>query len=76
MGYWNYRLVKYADGSGFGLHEVYYDDDGNPDAMTQDPIGFQCDLEEGAETISEMLAQALEDAVRKPVFDEPEHWGK
>lgn len=21
---WNYRIVEYADGSGFGLHEVYY----------------------------------------------------
>ena len=25
---WNYRVVKYSDGSGYGLHEIYYDDDG------------------------------------------------
>ncbi len=31
---WNYRIVKYADGSGFGLHEVGYNLMGEPVSMT------------------------------------------
>ena len=44
---WNYRIVKYLDDKGFGLHEVYYDKDGEPWGMTKWPVTFACDLEEG-----------------------------
>ena len=37
---WNYRIVKYANGDGYGLHEVFYDAAGNPKSMTAEPAGF------------------------------------
>lgn len=39
MRKWNYRLMKYEDGS-FGLHEVYYNADGSIDGYTKDPVGI------------------------------------
>lgn len=34
---WNYRvLVKEGQ---YNIHEVYYDDDGNPEAFTEDSVG-------------------------------------
>ena len=37
MSYWNYRVLEYSDGS-LGIHEVYYDDDGNVDNCTELPF--------------------------------------
>ena len=71
---WNYRIVRYRDGSGFGLHEVFYDDDGEPWGMTEKPIDFACRPEEGAEGIREQVALASLDAQRRPVLEEPEVW--
>ncbi len=71
MSHWNYRLVRYVDGSGFGLHEVYYGDDKLPRAMTEDPISFACDLEEGPNGVRKSITQAHKDAIGRPIFDEP-----
>lgn len=74
MSSWSYRIVKYHDGSGYGLHEVYYDDAGKPQAMTKDPIDFDIGPDSddgGADTIRKMLATAAKDAKDKPVLDEP-----
>lgn len=35
---WNYRIVRYKERSGFGLHEIYYDDDGKECGMTAQAI--------------------------------------
>jgi hypothetical protein len=71
---WNYRIVKYKDGSGYGLHEVLYDDEGQPWAMTNDPIGFSCRSDEGPQGIRTSLLMARVDAIKRPVFDEPKKW--
>jgi hypothetical protein len=71
---WNYRIVRYKNGSGFGLHEVYYDANGDAWGMTSDPAGFTCDLDEGPKSIVEQLLTARVDARKRPVFDEPETW--
>lgn len=71
---WNYRVVKYLDGSGYGLHEVYYDKENKPWAMTTDPIPFSTDSDEGPETVIKALKMALKDAEKYPVFEEPEKW--
>ena len=47
---WNYRLVKTIieeEGldrpyTNYEIHEVYYDDDGNPDGMTTNPVSAHC----------------------------------
>ncbi|WP_414470867.1 hypothetical protein [Microvirga sp. M2] len=74
MTSWKYRIVRYRDGSGYGLHEVFYDEGGNPTARTEEPIGFDACLREGPEEIARLLQQALEDAQAQSVLDEPERW--
>ena len=71
---WNYRIVRYKNGSGFGLHEVFYNKSGKATAMTQNPISFSVDAEEGANTVISAMSMALSDAITRGVFDEPEKW--
>ena len=71
---WNYRIVKYRDGSGFGLHEVYYDGQGEPENMTAEPADFVVDAEEGPDGIVRSLRMALVDAKRRGILDEPKEW--
>ena len=66
---WNYRIVKYLNGDGFGLHEVYYDD-GKVSGMTKDPIVVGDTRGE----VIDALNMAMRDATYKPVFYEPEVW--
>ena len=68
---WNYRIIKYREGKGYGLHEVYYEKK-NPVWMTVDPIGFVGDPSEGSEGIISSLKMALADAKKHPVLDELE----
>lgn len=64
---WNYRIVKYKDDAGYGLHEVHYHDDGSPQSMTLGPITFAGDT---PEEVREQLRMARVDAIKRPVFDE------
>jgi hypothetical protein len=74
MNKWNYRIVKYADGSGFGLHEVYYDENGDPQAMTAGPVAFSVPPDEGPDGVQNSLAMAAADAFSRSVFHEPKTW--
>lgn len=60
---WNYRIVE-VDG-GFELHEVYYDDDGKPEARTADYIIYG----ETVDEIREALLMMLRD-IEKPVLND------
>lgn len=73
---WNYRIVEYRDGSGFGLHEVMYDNDGLPWSMTEEPATFTCDRDEGPNGVKQSLLMARVDAIKRPIFKQPEpgHW--
>lgn len=68
---WNYRVVRYKDGSGFGVHEVYYDGDGKATQMTERAVGF---VGESVEEVSAAMRKARQEAFTRPVFDEPESW--
>ena len=68
---WNYRIVKHADGTGFGLHRVYYDKQGNEESMGFGPATFVSDTKEG---LTSQLVLAKTDARKRPVFEEPEDW--
>lgn len=74
MSTWNYRIVQYRDGGGYGLHEVYYDDDGLPWSMTKQPASFVCGMEEGPAGIAGALMMARTDARKRPVLVEPKKW--
>ncbi len=71
---WNYRIVKYIDGSGWGLHEVFYNDNGEPSSMTAEPISFVAMPNDEPNMIRDDLRDALEDATNYPILDEPEKW--
>jgi hypothetical protein len=60
---WNYRIVRYKDGSGFGLHRVYYKKGGffRPDVLYHSPCIFTCDPEEGPSGIILDVRLALQD---------------
>ena len=71
---WNYRIVRYPTGDSYGLHEVFYGDDGEPTYMSEQPCGFVCGEDEGIEGIIDQLQNAIKDAKTKPIFDPPESW--
>ena len=83
---WNYRIVKYhaptPAGPTHGLHEVYYDEEGVAWGMTEHAASFTggCHDDDpevrgdGRQEVLEALADALHNAVSRPVFEEPEHW--
>ena len=68
---WNYRIVEYANGSGFGLHAVFYGADGEAMKMSDRPTGF---AGETPEEVRSDLIVAKMDATRRPVFKEPDGW--
>ena len=66
---WNYRIIRHGNGS-YALHEVYYDDYGNPEMYTTEPITFVADSDEDPGVIARMLAQAQLDVLSLPVLDQ------
>jgi hypothetical protein len=76
--YWNHRAVKYKTKNilgdpdvGYSIHEVFYNDDGTIQGMTQDAVSpFGDTLEELEEEIKRFLL-----ALQEPVLDytEPEN---
>ena len=67
---WNYRIIHYKDG-GYGLHEVFYNEEGSIDGWTEQPIDFVCGEDEGLQGVKESLELALEDCLF-PVLEEKE----
>lgn len=68
---WNYRIVKYFAGDGYGLHEVHYDADGNAIRMTENPAAFVGD---SPQEVVSSIVRARTDAMRRPVFEQPKDW--
>ncbi len=78
---WNYRLIyhpsgkykigkqEFDRGEYLAIHEVYYDDDGNPDSMTIDPIVTgDDDGTDSLESLRWVLTRQLE-ALEKPILE-------
>jgi hypothetical protein len=65
---WNYRVVRTAYGAeeSFVIYEVYYDDDGCPEARTEGPAH---PAGETLEDLQEDLRWYLQ-ALREPVLDD------
>jgi hypothetical protein len=74
---WTYRLVHHQiEVNGlldehYSIHEVYYDESGNPTSMTEGPVTFIGDTKE--EVIEELI-HATRDAQAYPVFVPPKEW--
>jgi hypothetical protein len=59
---WNYRVILQDDY--YSIHEVYYDDDGNIESWTEQPVGI------GGETLEELKGdlEYYKHALEKPVL--------
>jgi len=64
MSGWNYRVVQYDNGD-CGLHEVYYDDSGNVNGVTQKAVGFVSD---SSYKLKYLIRLAIDDAYGKPIL--------
>jgi hypothetical protein len=68
MGHWNYRVIKKIAEDGtpvYQIHEVYYDDNGNREGWTEDPVLLYGEyLDELREDIQYFLQ-----AFRQPIFE-------
>lgn len=66
-GGWNYRMVR-REGEHepvVGIHEVFYDGDGEPRACSKNPVGFMGEEVEDLKNEMDRAKQAL----NKPVLD-------
>ncbi len=80
---WNYRLVRHVDGT-YGVHEVYYDNDGTPNGMSMDSVRLGSfdydevyDVESEGTDPKETMLEELEmirAGLEKDIFVEPAHW--
>jgi hypothetical protein len=69
MSFWNYRVVRYADGA-MAVHEVYYDDNGSPEGRQIDPATFYSDADEGLDGLVRSLERALANARENPILED------
>jgi hypothetical protein len=65
---WNYRIVRHTGGDEpwFAIHEVYYDDEDAPTAVTTEPV---CPGGDTPDEVIAALEQMLTDARTRPVID-------
>ena len=70
MSTWNYRVVK-KNVNGeiiFGIHEGFYDDDGNLEGITEDPVTIYA--EESVEKLKKELEYIITALEAEPVIYE------
>ena len=69
---WNYRLIHHdkAKHEWIGLHEVYYDDDGEIRYYTENPCRILWDIDEDCTLLDELIMMA--EAQDKPTLKESE----
>jgi hypothetical protein len=70
MSHWNYRIIRKSDsfvegGEMFGIHEVYYHDDGTPRTCTVDPVEPVGETRDELKDVFGMFRLAFD----KPVLD-------
>ena len=59
---WNYRVLKRGDD--YGVYEVYYDQEGNPHSMSEDPITPTAEsLQDLSDTLQLFLEALQKDAL-------------
>jgi hypothetical protein len=65
---WNHRVMRHVDPNGgiwFGIHEVYYDESGEPEGWTETPDGPH------GETVEQLVADLARmiEASGRPVLE-------
>ena len=70
MAYWNYRVMVFQEPGGDeyrAIHEVHYDDGGQPHAYSENPAVILWRTNEGRTTPQKILAM-IGDALTKPAL--------
>ena len=67
MTHWNYRVMRRKIGAEilYGIHEVFYDKDVNPEGWSEDPIRI---VEESPQDLQQTL-DWMQVALKKPILD-------
>ena len=70
MGHWNYRVIRHQPAAALGLvsyaiHEVHYDNVGNPIAVTENPVKLIADS--SADLAADL--KLMQEATGKPTLD-------
>jgi len=65
---WNYRAIRHHDGS-LAVHEVFYNEAGEPNSMTENPVTFSVSEDESIKDLATSLEQALNDIRKKPIIE-------
>lgn len=64
---WNHRVIEFVDPDDgrpwFQIHEVYYDDQGRPEAYTENPVPVYGDTIDEMRTTLERMRLALDQPV-------------
>lgn len=58
MSHWNYRVIRHKESDGsdfFAIHEVHYDDDGNPVSYTENGTAPGASTLEGVWAVLEAI---------------------
>lgn len=68
---WNYRIVKttFEQGDRYAIHEVYYDESGNPTSRTVEPC---CPIGDTLEELRAEMERYLQ-AMNKPILTGNDH---
>lgn len=63
MTVWNYRILRQPNGT-LAIHEVYYDNKGNPKLWTSEPVDV------GGETLDDLRAELkyMQFALKRPIL--------
>ena len=70
---WNYRIVRYRNPEdGYGLHEVFYDDNQRVVTITETPARFACLPNKGPGGVIKYLEMALKDARERDILEAPD----
>ena len=70
MATWNYRVVKKLvnEETIFGIHEAFYDDDGNLEGITENPV--QIYAEESVENLADEMKYIVAALEAEPIIYE------
>jgi hypothetical protein len=72
---WNFRIIQVGDGEKayFGIHEVFYDDKGNPIACTEKAVDVGADSKKGiAWVLKKMALGAKKPVLKYEMFEKME----
>lgn len=73
--FWNHRVIEAVGEDGekyYGIHEVYYDNDGNPRAYTENPVGVSWGQDDNPMQVLEWMTNCLSKPyLKKSDFPDP-----